>query len=234
MIAASSSAGGSVFRGAGPVGPERDCELLGLVVVAPGESIDRAPLGARRPGRRCGRPRRSRRIPSDLPSPAITSDRQPIRPAQSKGASGDIISVFAKRETISGVGDQMAGKAAIPRIAGKLRAVAEVLLVGTAVKALAAGEAEPWHADTHGQRQAGNTGAQRFNPADDFMPGNDRVGDIRQFAVHDMQIGPADAARAYLDADLARPRNRIWPLQWRQSRAARGENHRMHVIQILS
>ena len=116
----------------------------------------------------------------------------------------------------------MTGKAAIPRIAGKLRAVAQVLLVRTAVKAFAAGKAEPWHADTHAHRQAGNAGAQCFNPADDFMPGNDGVWDIRQFAVHDMQIGPAHAARAYLDADLARPGDRIRPLQWRQSRAARG------------
>ena len=80
--------------------------------------------------------------------------------------------------------------------------------------------------------QTADAGAQRVDPADDFVAGNDRIGDVGQFAVDDMQIGAAHAAGAHLDADFARPGDGIGPFLRPQRRAARGKHHRMHVTII--
>src|ERR1700748_3638135 len=106
----------------------------------------------------------------------------------------------------------MGGKTAIPRIAGKLGTMAKVLLVHSAIEAFAARDAHPWHADTRANRQVGNTGSQRVDPPHNLVPGNDRVGDIRQLTIHDVQIGPADATRTHFDTDFARLGYRVWPL----------------------
>ena len=77
--------------------------------------------------------------------------------------------------------------------------------------------------------QTADAGSQRVDPAHDFVPGNDGVGDVGQFAVDDMQIRAAHAAGGHLDADFTRPGDGIRPFLRPQRRAAGGKHHRMHV-----
>ncbi len=46
---------------------------------------------------------------------------------------GDVVAGFAKRKAIAGVRDEMRRKAAVARIAGEARAVAQILLAATAI-----------------------------------------------------------------------------------------------------
>jgi hypothetical protein len=77
-----------------------------------------------------------------------------------------------------------------------------------------------------------DTGSECIDPADDLMSGYDWIADIGKVAVYDVQVGPAHAAGAYLDAYLARSGDRVRPFLKCQDRAARGESHRIHVTII--
>jgi hypothetical protein len=68
----------------------------------------------------------------------------------------------------------------------------------------------------------------RIDTANHLMAGNDRIGDVGQFPVDDMQVGAANATGAYLDADLAWPRKWVGPLRILQPRASRGQDHGVH------
>ena len=61
------------------------------------------------------------------------------------------------------------------------------------------------------------------------MAGNDRIGDIGQFAVDDMQIGAAHAAGADPDAHVAGPGRRILPRLKLERRAGRRQDHGVHL-----
>ena len=100
------------------------------------------------------------------------------------------------------------GVAAVAGVAGEQRPVAQVLPPVTAIWTDAAGRAEPGHADPLAQGKAGDAGAERRDPADDLMAGDDRQLRVRQFAVDHMQVGAAHAAGRDLDQDLAGPRLR--------------------------
>ena len=103
-----------------------------FVVAAAGEGIDPPPLGA------CDlchdMARRSEAVDSDRLTFAGHDQRPPANQAGAKqGCNRGVISVLAKGKTISRIGDQMTGKAAVARVAGELRAVAKVFLIGTAI-----------------------------------------------------------------------------------------------------
>jgi len=69
--------------------------------------------------------------------------------------------------------------------------------------------------------------AKRLHPANYFMPGDDRMGNARQFTIHVMQIGPADAAGTDLDRHGTKSRNRILPLLKLKRRL---QDHHVHRI----
>ena len=88
---------------------------------------------------------------------------------------------------------------------------------------------EPGNADAFSDLQVRHTGAKRIHPADHLVAGNDRIGDIRQFSVDDVQIGPAYAAGADLDAHIAGPGRRILPWLKPERRAGRRQDHGVHL-----
>ena len=85
-----------------------------------------------------------------------------------------IVAPFRKRETVACIGDRMRGVAAIARVAGKQRSIAQILPTAAAVGADTAGGAEPGHADALAHRQSLDRCAHRRDAADDFVAGHER------------------------------------------------------------
>ena len=68
-----------------------------------------------------------------------------------------------------------------------------------------------------------------LDAADNFVAGDHGVFDVRQFAIDDVQVGPANAAGAHTHADLSVIRKRIGALLRLQRRTRRRQNHRVHL-----
>ena len=85
-------------------------------------------------------------------------------------------------------------------VAGEAGAVAEILAVAQAVAALPAGPGEPRDSNRIAGREAL---ASRQRSPDDLVPEHEGELRLRQVAVDDVQVGPADAARLDGDDDLA-------------------------------
>src|SRR5262249_38265709 len=124
-----------------------------------------------------------------------------------------------QREAEPRIGDRMRRIAAIARIAGEQRRVAEILPALPTIGADSAGVSEPGHANPVAWRKASDIGADRRHPSDDLVPGHDRQLRINELAVNDMQIGAADAASGNLDQDLACARRGYGPLARDERRA---------------
>jgi len=97
---------------------------------------------------------------------------------------------------------------------------------------MAAGLAKPRHADAVAHREVFDSAAQRVDPADDLMTGDDRQQAV-DVAICDVQVGPAHAARRDLHAHLARPRLGQGPLDEAQSLAWCIELHGLHHLRDL-
>jgi hypothetical protein len=80
---------------------------------------------------------------------------------------------------------------------------------------------EPGYPDALPQAEGSHVRAYEIDAADDLMAGNNGVFDIRKFPVDDMEVGPADPARADFDADLAVARLWIGPLLEPKRRSGR-------------
>ena len=96
---------------------------------------------------------------------------------------------------------------------------------------MAAGVAEPRHADARAERRV-DAVADRLDPADDLVAGNDRQLRIGQFAVDDVQIGAADAAGLDAHADLAGARLGLGPFLDREPLAGPPVNHGAHGARL--
>jgi hypothetical protein len=75
---------------------------------------------------------------------------------------------------------------------------------------LSAGRAEPRHAHALAGVKGCHPGTRLHHFADDLVPGRDGHLPLRQVAVDDVKVGPADAARTHADQDLPWPRHRRW------------------------
>jgi hypothetical protein len=106
--------------------------------------------------------------------------------------------------------------------------VAEIFLVSATIRTAAAGRAQPWYAHAHSDGQIPDAVAQRIDPTDHLVAGDDGIPYLRQFTVDDMQVGSTHPAGAYLHADLARRGIRIGAVHPDQGRAGRLKNHGIH------
>ena len=148
--------------------------------------------------------------------------------AEQRGGFG--VAVFLRQvEAIAPVGDDVFGIAAVDVAAGEVRRVAEVLHARQAVVAVAAGPAEPGHADARPHGEVADAAAQRLNPADDLVSGYDRIARLRQFAVGDMQVRAAHAAGQNTNQNLTGTRLRLRPVHQPQRLARPIKNHRTHA-----
>jgi len=162
-------------------------------------------------------PRHDKRTPADQACAKQRCDR-------------DVVAGFAERKAIAGIRDEMRGKAAVARVAGEARTVAQILPAAPAIGTFATRVTEPGNADAFADLQVHDTGAKRVHAADHLMAGNNRIGDFRQFAVDDMQIGAANAAGTDPDAHISGPRRRILPQLKPERRAGRRQDHGVHLV----
>ena len=116
-----------------------------------------------------------------------------------------------QRKGVARIGDNMIGIAAVAGVAGELSAVAEVLPPAQAIAAMPASPGEPRYADPSTNAVIEDAFAQRDDPPDDLMPWDDRMTDMRQLVVDDMQVRAAHAAGGNLDKDMLRARSRSLP-----------------------
>ena len=138
------------------------------------------------------------------------------------------IEVFIEWKTKARIRHHMARVAAVARIAGEQRPVAQILPVGPAIGTNAAGRAQPRNADALADREAGDSRSHRRNAPDDFVARYDRQFRLRQFAVYYMQIGAADPAGHNLNKNFARPRRQVLPLPHHQRASWTIEHHCTH------
>ena len=132
--------------------------------------------------------------------------------AQQRGRP-DIGIAWRNGQAIACVGDSIVGIAAIPRVTGELRMVAQVLAIAAAEAAAPAGPAKPGHTHAIPRLHGQNTLTERLDDAHNFMTGNQ--GKLRRgkIAIDNMDIRPADAARANPDQHF--------PLSWLGARKIR-------------
>ena len=223
MIAASISLRRRLADVAGPRGPEIGAKSW------PASSPGRVNANTSSPasaaaGRRCGRRRRSRRGRAARASPA--GGARDIRSAPRTAAAPPRVGVPA------GSARQ---KRASPRLLAKppsrskpvKRARSQSSRAGPAVAALAAGAAEPGHADPVAAPKRSTPAPTAINRADDLVPGHERHCG-RELAVGDVEVGAADPAGLDVQEHLpgARPRGR--QLRLLERSAGSRQDHRAH------
>jgi hypothetical protein len=106
--------------------------------------------------------------------------------------------------------------------------VAEIFAGFPAIATNAAGRAQPRDAHALAKAQRRHARSKCVNPSDNLVTGHDRIGDIGQFTVDNVEIGAAHAAGADLDADHAGTRCRIWSLAQNQRFAWCLQYHGLH------
>src|SRR5262245_65946636 len=106
----------------------------------------------------------------------------------------------------------MRGIAAVAGVAGKERPIAQILSAAAAIRADAAGRAEPRDPDALAYCESCHARPHGGDASDDLVAGYDRQLGVWQLAVDHVQIGPADTAGRNLDENFARCRFGRWPL----------------------
>jgi hypothetical protein len=88
------------------------------------------------------------------------------------------------------------GVASIQRVTCEASSLAEILSTRSAVSALATGPSQPRDSDAVANVKSLHSFAQPFDPADDFMAGNQGKFGLGQLAIDNVQIGPAYGTRS--------------------------------------
>ena len=138
---------------------------------------------------------------------AAPADQAGAQPGRDLG----VVARLAERKAKPRIGDRMGRIAAVARIAGEHRRIAQVLGAAAAIGTGPAGRAQPGHADALADGKAAHAlHPMRRHAADDLVARHDRQFRVFQFAVDHMQIGAADPAGRDRDQDFA----------WRRAAAA--------------
>src|SRR6266567_104934 len=156
-----------------------------------------------------------------MPGGAKTIDAKPVRaprhhqraPADQAGAQqrrdGNVVAVFAERESVAGVGNGMRGEAAVAGVSGEEGMVAEIFVALLAEAAHAAGISKPGDSDPVADPMRCDVAADKINAADNLVARNNRIFDGGKLGVDHMQIGPADPTGAHSDANLSLAGERV-------------------------
>ena len=120
--------------------------------------------------------------------------------------SVEIIEFGWKRKYEIGARQRILRIAAIDGIAGKSRRIAEILVALAAVPARSVGSAEPGDTHTGSERQLWSCAFH--NVADNLVPGNNLTQPRRKFAFDDVEVGPAHAAGANFQQNVAGQKRR--------------------------
>ena len=211
-----------------PHGAEFAGEILAILIPRAGERIDFAALVACDLGDDVG----GRAEPVEAEMLGIPGAYQrPVadEPGAEERRRLEIGIAVGNREAVALVGNGSLGIAAVDRVAGEARALAEILPPARAEPAAAAGPAEPGDADALTLFEARDAGAQLTDRADDLVPRHERQLRLCQLAVDDVQIGATDAAGVDVEPNLAGPGLRIWQLELLERCPGPVEHHRPHA-----
>jgi hypothetical protein len=120
---------------------------------------------------------------------ALTSDLQrtpPDKAGAEQWSKRLVTAIFAERERITRIDNYCRREAAITRITGEERTIAEVLPAAQTIGADAASMAQPWNADAFTHAHTLNASTDFINPTDDFMTGDNGKLRVWQLAIDDM------------------------------------------------
>jgi hypothetical protein len=210
-----------------PLCAERARERLSLLVAVAGEGEDAPALMhgdlADDVGRRAEAiEAEALRVPGEAQRPV------PDHPGAEQRRDLLVRMGLRKREGEALVGARQLGVAAVAVVPGEAGAVAEVLPPGQAIAAGAVRPAEPGNADPIALLEALRILSTTHDGADDLVPQDQRQLRLGQLAVHDVQVGAADAAGSDLDQDLARARLGVRDVRRAQRLTGAVEHHRSH------
>jgi hypothetical protein len=90
-----------------------------------------------------------------------------------------VIEFADQRKAEMRVCDCMSGEAAVPRITGKNRPIAEIFAVAAAKAAEATSAAQPWHPNAIAYPECLHARPYFLHAADDFVAGDDRQTGMR-------------------------------------------------------
>src|SRR5262249_41240646 len=145
-----------------------------------------------------------------------------------------VIPPLGKGEAVARIGERMRGIAAVARVAGKERSIAQILSAAAAIRADAAGRAEPRDPDALAYCQSCHARPHGGDASDDLVAGHDRKLRAWQLAVDHVQIGPADTAGRDLNENFAGCRFGRWPLAHDERRARSLQHHGAHALSPLT
>src|SRR5581483_10197729 len=136
-------------------------------------------------------------------------------------------------KTIARVGDGKVRVSSVQRVTGKLRAIAKILALASAVDTLAVGPAKPRHADAVSEHKR-LTKVRRQSLSDlldaphNLVTENQRQLRIWQLAIDNVKIGPTNAARCHANEQFSPARLRIGNVAQSEGCARSLEDHRPH------
>jgi hypothetical protein len=145
-----------------------------------------------------------------------------MSPAQSRGAA--LVGVRVReREAIAFVRDGVGRVAAVQRVSGEPRVLAQVLASRSTMVTAAARRPEPGDADSSPEPKASGSRALRHHGPYDVVTEDQRELWLTELTVRDVQIRAAHSGAAHLEEDLtgggsrigqsARPQRRRWPVE---------------------
>ena len=204
ISAASSGSGGIIVEISGPFGAKAAGEILRCLVARAGERENPPALMAGHLSDDVGGGAK----PVDADRTRLAGHAQTAvadQPGAHQRRCLNIAVSGVDRKAIALVGDGQLGIAAIDLIAGKTRAVAQILTAAAAIVANPAGPAEPRHPDPVADREAVDFRPLLDNRADDLVAEDERQFRVGKLAIDDVQIGAAHRAGVHLNQHLPRP-----------------------------
>ena len=207
-MAASSGSSGAFLRAARPYRAERTREILRGRVALAGEGEHAAALPDRHLRQNMGGGAEAvepeRRILSRFAFARHAIAAPADQPGAEPGCDLGVVAGLAQRKAKARIGNRMGRVAAVARIAGEHRRIAQVLGAAAAIGTDATGRAQPGHADALSDRKSAHACPNSCHAADDLVARHDRQLGMRELAVNHMQIRAADPASRDLDHDFAR------------------------------
>jgi hypothetical protein len=149
-------------------------------------------------------------------------------PGTEQRCQRDIATELTERESKTRIRNRCGRKAAVARKSREYRVIAEIFTMSQTIGTNPAGVAEPGNADPLTEAQRFDAGADRIDPADHLMTGNDRIFRVGQLAIQNMQVCPTDTASQHLDPDLARSRLPVRQVSPYERSSWLVQYHRLH------
>src|SRR3954465_2080966 len=179
---------------------------------------------------RCGAEAVDPDPPGDLRLAREPQRTEADQPGTEQWCGVRVVVLADNRKAVSRVGDAELGVSAIDVVAGEARAIAQILAAGRAVRAFTARPTQPWDADAIARSKSRVAGCLD-DGSHDLVAKYQWQLRLRELAVDDVQVGPADRARCHPDQQLtvSGHRHRNFTFSQLDSGAGMLQQHRVHA-----